>query len=106
MVVFDIGHHEKCLRRVLVLAVPLAALAFRAAPIQKGTMNTGPLRCVALAAALLLKPLTGYAQAPEDDSLLRQNCAGDYFRFCSSYLPGSKEIRQCFASKIDQLSPE
>ena len=59
-----------------------------------------------VAASALLAPLPALAQAPEDDSALRQNCVGDYFRFCASYLPGSKEIRQCFAAKIDQLTPE
>jgi hypothetical protein len=57
-------------------------------------------------AAFLLMPLSGHAQAPEDDIALRQNCVGDYFRFCASYLPGSKAIRQCFAAKIEQLTPE
>ena len=44
--------------------------------------------------------------APEDDSGLRQNCVGDYFRFCSSYLPGSSAIRQCFAANTARLTPE
>ena len=59
-----------------------------------------------LIAAALLAPLSAIAQAPEDDSALRANCVGDYFRFCSSYMPGSTGIRRCFAAKIDQLTPE
>ena len=48
-----------------------------------------------------------FAQAaPEDDSGLRQNCVGDYFRFCSSYMPGSTEIRRCFAANTDKLTAE
>ena len=45
------------------------------------------------------------AQTPEDDSGLRANCAGDYFRFCSSYSPGTLAIRQCFGRNIQQLTP-
>ncbi|WP_158808526.1 hypothetical protein [Beijerinckia sp. L45] len=66
---------------------------------------TSMLKLTALA-IILLAPLPAVAQAPEDDSALRQNCVGDYFRFCATYLPGSKAIRQCFAARIDQLTPE
>ena len=62
-------------------------------------------KIVALAVALLA-PLATVAQAPEDDSALRANCVSDYFRFRSSYMPGSKGIRQCFAAKIEQLTAE
>ena len=58
-----------------------------------------------VAAALLLAPHGAWAEAPEDDGALRQNCVGDYFRFCASFMPGSVAIRQCFAAKIDQLTP-
>ena len=46
-----------------------------------------------------------FAQAPEDDSALRANCAGDYFRFCSSHSPGTLAIRQCFGRNMQQLTP-
>ncbi|MDR3462785.1 MAG: hypothetical protein P4L76_10790 [Beijerinckiaceae bacterium] len=58
----------------------------------------------AVAVALLMSPIA-HAQPPEDDDALRKNCVGDYFRFCSSYMPGSQEIHQCFAAKIDLLTP-
>ena len=45
------------------------------------------------------------AQAPEDDSGLRANCVGDYFRFCTAYMPGSTAIRQCFTRNFPQLTP-
>ena len=45
------------------------------------------------------------AQAPEDDSGLRSNCVGDYFRFCAAYVPGSTAIRQCFSRNLPQLTP-
>jgi hypothetical protein len=68
-------------------------------------MITRSLKLTAFA-TVLLAPLPVLAQSPEDDGALRRNCVGDYFRFCASYLPGSKEIRQCFAAKIEQLTPE
>lgn len=45
------------------------------------------------------------AQEAEDDSGLRANCVGDYFRFCSSHSPGTLAIRQCFGRNIQQLTP-
>ena len=54
-----------------------------------------------------LASTAAFAQAaPEDDSGLRQNCVGDYFRFCSSYMPGSTEIRRCFATNTDKLTAD
>jgi hypothetical protein len=66
---------------------------------------TTRIRFAAVAAALSV-PLPVLAQAPEDDSALRANCVGDYFRFCSGYMPGSTGIRRCFAARIDLLTPE
>lgn len=45
------------------------------------------------------------AQAPEDDSGLRANCVGDYFRFCSGYMPGTTAIRACFRQHLASLTP-
>ncbi len=61
------------------------------------------LLIVMLLALASVKP--SFAQAPEDDGSLRANCAGDYFRFCSSYSPGTLEIRQCFGRNMQQLTP-
>ena len=68
------------------------------------------IRSRGVAAALMFAAMVGPSallaqDAPEDDSGLRQNCVGDYFRFCSSYLPGSSEIRRCFAANTDNLTP-
>ena len=61
----------------------------------------------AFTAGLGFSSMAAFAQAaPEDDSGLRQNCVGDYFRFCSSYMPGSTEIRRCFATNTDKLTAE
>ena len=67
-----------------------------------------PKRFVILAAVLLHtgSPSLAFAQAAEDDSALRSNCVGDYFRFCASYMPGTLGIRQCFGRNIDRLTPE
>lgn len=46
-----------------------------------------------------------FAQEAEDDSGLRANCVGDYFRFCSSHAPGTLAIRQCFGRNLQQLTP-
>ena len=45
------------------------------------------------------------AQDAEDDSGLRANCVGDYFRFCAGYSPGTLAIRQCFSRNIEKLTP-
>ena len=58
--------------------------------------------------ALVLMTATGasaFAEAPEDDSGLRYNCAGDYFRFCSGYMPGSAAIKSCFIQNFRVLTP-
>lgn len=46
-----------------------------------------------------------HAQEPEDDSGLRANCAGDYFRYCTAYQPGSAAIKQCFGRNFARLAP-
>jgi hypothetical protein len=59
------------------------------------------------AVALCCSATSIHAQtSPQDDGSLRMNCAGDYFRFCSSYSPGSVEIKQCFAANTERLTPE
>ncbi len=59
-------------------------------------------------AALLIAGACGSAaaQAPENDAGLRINCAGDYFRFCSAYFPGSAEISACFIQNFRGLTPQ
>ncbi len=59
------------------------------------------LAIVAFAASASLT----HAQEAEDDSGLRNNCVGDYFRFCAAYTPGSLAIKQCFGRNFRQLTP-
>lgn len=67
---------------------------------------TSAIRAAVAAAVVLALSGPLHAQAPEDDSGLRANCVGDYFRFCSGYMPGTLAIRQCFGRNIAQLTPE
>ncbi len=35
---------------------------------------------------------------------VKRACIGDYFSYCSSYSPGSPEVRQCFRKNGNSLS--
>ena len=35
---------------------------------------------------------------------VKRACIGDYFSYCSSYSPGSSEVRQCFRKNGNSLS--
>lgn len=64
------------------------------------------LKLAPLAAALALVAAPAFAQNPQQQEVFRQNCSGDYMRFCSAYNPGTPEVEQCFRQHMQQLSPQ
>ena len=55
--------------------------------------------CLALVAAG-----PAFAQNPQEEAALRQNCTGDYLRYCGNFAPNTPEVEQCFKTNMKQLS--
>lgn len=73
---------------------------------QGGTMKF--LKTAALGAALGLSIVTAAsaAMSPQEEAAFRQNCTGDYMRFCSMHDPNTPQVEQCFQQRMKQLSPQ
>jgi hypothetical protein len=43
--------------------------------------------------------------SPQQEAAFKQNCTGDYMRFCSMFDPNTPQVEQCFQQRMKELSP-
>ena len=46
-----------------------------------------------------------FAMTPQQEAAFKQNCTGDYMRFCSMFDPNTPQVEQCFQQRMKELSP-
>ena len=68
-------------------------------------MSLTKLKIATFAAALTTATASFAAMSPQDEAAFKQNCSGDYTRFCSMFDPNTPQVEQCFQQRMKDLSP-
>ena len=68
-------------------------------------MSLTKLKIATFAAALMTTTASFAAMSPQEEAAFKQNCSGDYTRFCSMFDPNTPQVEQCFQQRMKDLSP-